>query len=285
MDYLPLLREEFIDFICRREQMRLRKEIVGGSGPHCPDDPILSTYSFCNINREDDAVTRWIHQNVRLRFQNSSRNFVVTQLTAARIFNHPPALAVIIPVENPVLAARHLEHYMALGNKVLRGAYMMPVHGHAGKGHTVPTYYLEQVVASVMKLDFTYCVSLASVAEKLISVKNLGDFLANQICADLRYMPRWGRAFIDWETFVLAGPGTKRGINRYYGLALEQAAPLNWYTKQLLEIRKDMPRQFTEVFKDPNNLSNCFCEFDKYRRAQEQIQAQKKPTLRHYHGN
>jgi len=282
-ELFPLLREEFIAFLRARERMRLHKEVVGGPGPHSTD-PLLASHHFCNVNREDDAVTRWVHENVRLRFQNSSRNFVVTQLTVARIFNHPPALKVIIPVENPTLAARHLEQYEAQGNKVMRGAYMMPVRGE-GKGHRVVSYYLETVIPAVLRLDFTYCVSLVNVAEKLMTVKNLGDFLANQICTDLRYMPRWGRTFIDWEMFVLAGPGTKRGINRYYGLDLEQTAPLPWYTRQLMLIRKEMPDEFAEVFLDPNNLSNCFCEFDKYRRAQDQLFAQKKPTLRHYHGN
>lgn len=57
-DYSPLWA-----WIRAREAIRLKKE--AGAPPPWIEDPILATYRFCNVRREDDLVTRWVRSHVR----------------------------------------------------------------------------------------------------------------------------------------------------------------------------------------------------------------------------
>ena len=59
-DYIPLFY-----WVAERERIRVRKE----SGQPFPwtDDPILATYRFCNVRREDDRVTIWVRTHRRGR--------------------------------------------------------------------------------------------------------------------------------------------------------------------------------------------------------------------------
>ena len=51
-------------FIGERERIRIRR--ANGEPPPWTDDPILREWSFCNVRREDDRVTRWIAEDWRV---------------------------------------------------------------------------------------------------------------------------------------------------------------------------------------------------------------------------
>jgi hypothetical protein len=55
--------EEFMKFIVEREAVRAARE-YGKPWPWTAD-PILQQYKFCNVQREDDRVTRWVATNWR----------------------------------------------------------------------------------------------------------------------------------------------------------------------------------------------------------------------------
>lgn len=294
------IREKFVWFVQMREAMRASKE-SGRPGPHSPD-PILANHHFCNINREHDRVTRWIHEHVRKKICDMSLNHLVPTLLVCRIFNEPECLAEVLPdprrwTPAGVLAA--VQARRARGDKAMRGAYLMVPHGINGKGQKPEAYYLRVVDNLMMSQDF--CVHrLERVAERLMSVGSIGDFVSNQVCTDLRYVPGYGwqetelgeDGWDDWLEFVLGGPGTRRGLNRYLGATSSQAGNRKFpklvgpCQPHLLQIREEiqplLPIAIQEYFMDPNNLSNSFCEFDKYCRAEEQVQAGKPFTLRHY---
>lgn len=281
-------RDRLLYFIRAREQAREQKELVGGPGPHSAD-PILATYRFCNINREHDAVTKWVAAHVRDEFAERGKNFLVPQVLVARIFNEPEVLHRILPVIKPEVTLHILRQMREQeGRTIMRGAYMMPVHGHNGRGKLVEEYYLA-AVAEAQKVDWTLCHTLAGVAERLVRIMGIGDFLANQVCSDLRYTPQWADAQ-DWRTFVLCGPGSRRGIDRYDSASVpKEDDPIGtkqqrYYGQRLLEIRDELlPPQVDPAvvgyFSDPNNLSNTFCEFDKFERA---LWASKPVSLRKY---
>jgi hypothetical protein len=46
----------FVYFVGERETIRLRRE--SGQPRPWTDDPILAAWSFCNVRREDDRVSR-----------------------------------------------------------------------------------------------------------------------------------------------------------------------------------------------------------------------------------
>lgn len=267
--------DRLLYFIRAREAAREQKELVGGPGPHS-DDPILQTFRFCNINREDDAVTKWVKTHVRDAYDARGKRFLVPQLLAARIFNEPETLSRILPVEDVRQTLAVLQKVRGDGQKIMRGAYMMPVHGDNGKGKDVAAYYLA-AVEQAQAVDWTQCHTLAGVAERLVRLMGIGDFLANQVCTDLRYTSHWADA-PDWHTFVLCGPGSRRGIDRFDAAGVPQdekrlgIRQQRVYVERLLAIREQLlPPQVTPMvvgyFSDPNNLSNTFCEFDKFERA------------------
>lgn len=261
-------------------QQRLRAHFCKEAGEQFRGDHIIANYRFCNIDREQDAVTRWIKANVRDRYKQEPKAFQIAQLLAARCFNEPWSLQYILPIEPGATLGRiHLlrEHNIPM----FRGAYIMPVHGDAGKNKVASEYYLEACLAA---LELNYGDTLEDVALKLQSLRGVGPFLANQVCTDLRYCPAYSNA-PDWETFVLAGPGTKRGLNRYFGRPTTKSLSLRRATQELLEVRACMngyPWLRNGLFRDPNNLSNSFCEFDKYQRALEQHLAGKRISLKPY---
>jgi alpha-glutamyl/putrescinyl thymine pyrophosphorylase clade 1 len=55
--------KQLFDFILEREAIRCRR--AAGEAPPWTNNPILSTWSFTNVRREDDRVTRWVATNWR----------------------------------------------------------------------------------------------------------------------------------------------------------------------------------------------------------------------------
>jgi hypothetical protein len=260
------VQQRFRYFITERDAARVRKEILGTPAPWSTD-PIIANHRFCNINREDDRVTRWIEEHLRRPYAEYGKNFMVTNLTLARIFNEPSSLAYLVPFVDGKEAMKTIDRLRETEIKIFRGAYMMPAHGLGGKGLSTGEYWMN-IVIQVSKMDFTQMTFLSDVADQLSTVKGLGDFLANQICTDLRYVA--GYQWADWTTFIRCGPGTRRGLDRWHGREPEGNLNQKQYQEELPQVRedlKDMPRFFQVVFRDPNNLANSFCEFDKYERA------------------
>jgi len=292
---IPQTPDRLIAFIKAREQMRLNK--AKGITP-VSDDPILAKHRFCNINREHDAVTRFIHENFRVPFHSRGLNFMVRQMMFCRIFNDPATLRQVCPLEDSATAIKVLDEYQKKGNKLMRGVYMMPPHPPVSRrGVDMITFWVQDVCDGLQQIDFTDMMYFKEIAEAMMGVCGIGPFLANQVCADLRYVP-WGGEFdmalaellfLDWRTFILCGPGTRRGINRFYGKDPMANGTDQQFTEMLLEIRdwachykRGLSSEVKLYFQDPNNLANTFCEFDKHERARAQLAEGKEVTLRHY---
>lgn len=281
------VQTRFIQFITEREQIRLKKEA------HKPrpwtNDPILAQYKFCNVNREHDAVTRWISRFVRPVLANEHINTVVAQLYLCRIFNEPVTLEQIFPILDYKTARKKLSAIRASGNKILRGAYYCVPHGTSNAGRAAEEYFLD-VGLKLSRLKFDGICTLQGIADLMRSISGVGDFIANQVCTDLRYQQPFTQQWRDWKTFVLAGPGTRRGLNRYQGAEDNRARKFPKLTGDcqplLLEIRYSIqdliPHSIQNHFKDINNLSNCFCEFDKYERVRGQMARGDRVTIHLY---
>jgi hypothetical protein len=289
--------DDLIAFINAREAVRLARE--RGSPPPWSPDPILQRFRFCNINREHDAVTLWIAENVRAKPECAAARWAIIQLAAARIFNHPPVLMVLLPILDFHSAEHRLRSYKATGAKLMRAAYMMPTHGGVpgiedhSAGVPIEHYWIAvlKLLGDLLDCDETVeqWTHLSQAAELLLKVSGFGEFLANQICADLRYVPELRDRWDDWSTFVLAGPGTRRGLNRLRGRELTFSQSRRDWSMDVRDARMniadaldDNRPPWWEFFRDPNNLSNVFCEFDKYCRARDAIAAGDPVHLRKY---
>lgn len=277
------VQQRFMDFVVLREEARVNRAI-GMSYPWS-SDPIITLYKFCNVNREHDAVTLWINKNVR-NLPKLGHRLLVRNVLIARIFNDPETLRHIIPSQDSKETLRRLAVLRKDGQKLFRGAYMMPSHGNSGKGVAVEEYYM-RAVDEAMEQEYVRGSTLADVAESLMKARGLGEFLANQVCTDLRYTQWWGNA-PDWKTFIMCGPGTRRGLDRWCGDEPTGNGSQGQYQSRLLEIRERLrghptfPPGILRYFDDINNLSNCMCEWDKAERARDQFLAGERITLKKY---
>jgi hypothetical protein len=100
----------------------------------------------------------------------------------------------------------------------------------------------------------------------------MGDFMRNQVITDMKYtdyLPK--EKTRDWKSFVLAGPGTRRGLNRLLDKPLATTMSFEASINTLRDLRITVSQQLIgvdiSVFDDLNNLTNCLCEFDKYCRV------------------
>jgi len=277
------VQRRFIYFIEERENVRVLRHEMGESAPFT-QDKILQEFRFCNINREHDAVTLWIADHVRNNVEFDSPLHLICAMMACRIFNKPETLKMMdfsrFDIPSWFREAYQLQEE---GHKILRGAYMMPAHGKNAKGLGVVDYYQRITMELSTYPELQEASTLAEVAECMTNVRGLGLFLANQVITDLRYTPQFKDAS-DWSTFILCGPGTRRGINRYDGFDKDKPRKPEQFSQRLLEIRasitEDISLVLEEYFMDPNNVSNSFCEFDKYERALEALSLYKQPRLR-----
>lgn len=294
------VQDRFIYWIKCREEARLRKEI--DSKPPYTRDPIIGNYKFCNVNREHDAVTIWVRENIRedgFICNMDTPHLMIMNLALARLLNHPETMVEAgLPVgtmEDVVTACQAAEKRKARGDKMLRGAYLVTPHGGKNKG-VKTTDYIARIVGHLCDeiAPYGYYSNLKAVAEVMMEAYGWQGFMVNQICTDLRYTP-WFEYAPDWETFVLAGPGTRRGVSRYNGATTKEdiqsvKGGQEYYTQQVLEVRDNLVTtkagtlgaEVVKAFRDPNNVSNCFCEFDKFERARDAFINGTRITLKHY---
>ena len=85
------MKNQFVQFIRVREAIRLRR--AAGAPPPWTDNQILREWSFCNVRREEDRVTRWIAE--RWRNPHADDPDLWFAMAVARFVNWPDALAEI----------------------------------------------------------------------------------------------------------------------------------------------------------------------------------------------
>jgi hypothetical protein len=269
----------FYRFILEREQIRMDREF---SGTWTAPDPVLEKYRFCNVDREHDRVTKFVKAHYRDTMEDASVTELVINLYLARVYNHPPTLlrlGTIRPVtkDRLLFEAQQMQEYQKTGAKLMRGAYMMGAHGPENKGRGVVEYFHSIAVQLLQYQEsFAVCTSLEEVATIMLLVKGTGPFIVNQVCTDLRYCTLFKDAS-DWKTFLMCGPGTCRGIGHVFDLQ-HRPSSTPALAQKVLDLRdrvcEDLEQDDTlkartirKAFRDPNNIANCLCEFDKYVRA------------------
>ncbi len=262
--------ERFHAFCLERENIRLRKE-AGKEWPWTKDE-ILRTFSFCNVNREHDRVTKWIAEQIRKPY--ARHPLLWFNLVVARLFNWPPTLERLGFIEHfSVRSLRAvLDELKEEGDgKVFTGAYIVSTNGMVmDKAKYVLQEVLEPLWEARRETPGSMSgASCADWAEWLMQFNGIGNFMANQIVTDMKYTPILIGAN-DWNTFVLAGPGTKRGLNRLIDRPIKTGWKCGGAEEKLPWVRfelKKLDSPLMKHFEDLNNLSNCFCEWDKYERV------------------
>ena len=254
-------QETFRYWIRERESIRLNKE--AGFPRPWTKDVILDKFRFCNVRREDDRVTRWIRKN----WNHGTDKNLVLAMAIARTVNWPETLEEIgYPFEwDPEHFINVIdERFSVRGEKTWSSAYIVSTNGHPVRK---PVYIARTVLDPIAARcsGQGWATPLAALCAQLRAVDGVGSFIAGQIIADVKntqYSPWWDAS--DWYTFVVPGPGSRRGLARLLG----KPAPYTLSDKQFYDnfhVAQELAdKEFALCAQD---VQNCLCEFDKYMRV------------------
>lgn len=264
--------EKFVKFIRARERHRkVKEEPDFGFSTHNPADPIISKFRFCNVRRNNDRVTKWIFVNYMDPWAANPDLWFA--LVVARLFNNEPTLEEIKPYVLPFKPAamrRTLEERRDHGLKNFNAAYIVSTNGIA-KDKIL--YLVEDVLPRMwanrkaVSKELANTDSLEVAHAVLCNQFGLASFMAAQVLADLKYADP--RKWHDFHTFCASGPGSKRGLNRILGRELRDPWNEQEFRKTVVDLRDMVNARLTW---DPTitaqDIQNCLCEYDKYRRVE-----------------
>lgn len=258
--------KRLVYWINEREAVRVRKE--NGLPKPWTKDEILQRYSFCNVHREDDRVTRWITENWRTPYANVKHLWF--WMVIARLVNWPATLAELRDPDAHWYAKEFIDGLhdrRARGEKVFGGAYIVSTNGHA---MDKAEYLAAHVLGPLWQHREAVCAqggdSLASFHERLSGFNGMGSFMAAQVVADMKYVFPLSRAS-DWWEFAASGPGSRRGLNRLIGREISTPwREADWHST-LLQCRERVLAAAPGLHLHAQDFQNCLCEFDKYERT------------------
>lgn len=266
---------EFVKFIEAREHARLLKEARGMVSEKdiaarvAKLDPIIAEFRFCNVRRNDDRVTKWIHEHYLEYF--SSSPYLWFALVVARIFNNEDTLddirTFVLPYDPKMMRAR-LKARSKAGRKNFNAAYIVSTNGRT---MDKVDYVIDIVLKPLWKRrDFlTKLMNVGQLANAHLALcdqQGLGSFMAAQVLGDWKYAPD-GRVWEDFHTFAASGPGSKRGLNRVLGFPTDAPWREHVFRSKLQELRDATNLRLAMQPLTAQDIQNCLCEFDKYERV------------------
>lgn len=260
----------FVAFIKARERHRLAKEAGFWSSKAKPD-PVIQKYRFCNVRRNDDRVTQWIHKWAFEDMGWREHSELWFAFVVARLFNNEPTLdniaGAVLPYRPPQMR-NVLNERAKLGFKNFNAAYIVSTNGRAMKK---VDYIVDHVLTPMWKqrTHISTFISrqetLATVHQLLSDQNGLASFMAAQVIADFKYAnpDRW----VDFHTFAASGPGSKRGLNRV--LNRDKDAPMSEaeFRATLGRLRDSVNTRLEMEPITAQDIQNCLCEYDKYQRV------------------
>lgn len=260
----------FYHWILEREKCRKGRESNGTIIKPWSTDPILQSYRFCNVRREDDTVTKWIHENWIQGYQHrvDAKRMVLAMIIARTINRVETLKAIGFPLNgfNDYLenARVILKNRRAAKQPVWTGAYLVSTNGHQ---MDKIDYILDKVWAPFEFKGRAPDIgeTLAHYHAYLMNFDGLGSFMAGQVIADLKFT-RWLYKAKDWLFWAPIGPGSKRGLNRYFGRPIEAAIKSTQVQEELLGVQLQVHSRL-DLTLAVHNIQNVMCEYDKYMRV------------------
>ena len=242
-------------------------------------DPILREWSFCNVKREEDRVTRWIAANWREPYADDPDLWFA--MVVARLVNKPETLAELgYPV--PWNRKLFLEVMAEIGKGSYGGAYMIHADNVKRPGmapRPTPVYqadvlfdplWAERVEIRPRRGDTL--AAFDGIFRQLQddkAIESLGPFYIGQIIADLKYVEPLKSAK-DWWTYCVPGPGSQRGLNRILGRAVNASWVESEWRAEMRRLHEDIAPDLEQLGigrLHRQDLNNVLCEFDKYERT------------------
>jgi len=271
--------QQFFNYAKARENIRRDKE--KGIEPPWTSDPVLSKYRFCNVEREDDKVTK----AVRRLTEGISPKHLLRTLTLLRWFNRIRTMEELVTYDlhlnwDHTWATNVIEDLVAEDIPIVTGAYIINTPAGMKKWEGVLWAYGQFIQfhhRSINTLLFHGLdISLQDLHTELMKAPRLGAFMAYEIVTDLyHYSPFTQMPGI--MTWANPGPGATRGICR---LLDWDTGHLNRNSKQdvqfminCMHLILSHARTFKSLWPfddrpwDMRTVEHTLCEFDKYERA------------------
>lgn len=265
--------ERFLYWVRERQQILLRRQ--AGFPKPWTNDKILQSYSFTNVQREDDRVTKWFKDNVRERLRDDPR--VVFATIAFRWFNLPTPTGEYLNSHgyleewNTEKVVAGLTEFKNRGLKVFTGAFNISNSGSSDpKINRVCEAYIEPVWKDQERIYLEVEGGPLSRAFQVLNkLPGLGGsgFMAAQVICDLAYTHVLDKAS-DWWSWCSWGPGSKRGMNRVLGNSVDCAISQQRWKQHLDNLQVVIERRLGMKL-HARDVQNCLCEADKYFRALE----------------
>lgn len=252
--------DTLIHWIQEREAIRKLKD--AGAPKPWTADPILQSYKFCNVHREDDYVTQWFALNWRGPKYWDEPNFIAAMILG-RTVNWPITLQRLgFPhVWDREQCIKIVDGLMASGAKVWTGAYMITA---GPTGVPKSTWVMGNADSYFNRPPILTPSSIRKSWETLMhnNYPCVGPFIAGQVIADLKQTPHLSQAD-DWWDWAAVGPGSMRGLNRIADRPLSTKIPQNIAVKEMLAVREAA----VPIKLCLQDVQNCLCELDKYMRV------------------
>ncbi len=245
-------------WITEREAIRVKKE--AGLPRPWTKDPILATYRFCNVHREDDKVTKFIKEH--FRDPNDGHPAMILNMAMCRLINWIPTLEAIGFIDNwkqerPIFTAT-MRHLTEKPGKVWTGAYMITAEADGSPKYESVARTLDWIAEDAWGTD-----TCLQTWEDLKGAPRVGSFIAAQIVADLKHTHML-RDAADHDTFCAPGPGSVRGLNLLRGLP----QGTKWGQPEFQAEVNRLRLEVSDVIDvDAQDMQNCLCEFSKWKRG------------------
>lgn len=258
------------------------------------EDEIFKINKFTNVYRVLDRSSQYLIKNIVNLENNFDKRDLIWRIVLYKHFNLPSTWDYFkcnigeISLNTPIDDINEcLNNLMREGKPVYSNAYMITAFTKAskyGKINNLPkhTIYLKEIFKKeFIKSGLLDSLFLAKSFEDLFNVfkklTNFGDFQSYQYAQDLNYTKIFN---FDDNSFCSAGPGTKRGILRTFDIEgkPDYQEIVKWVHNNIIDLMKEFGNLFDidylDLFKPipgylPTvpDLSNIFCETDKYMRV------------------
>jgi hypothetical protein len=263
----------FYDFMIAREQLRLRK--ASGSPWPWSADPILNTYKFTNVKREDDRTTRWMREHWTGPNSHRPAGEIIFNCALFRYFGTSEFAGAIGWQRRwqPEAIIRTAQDRRDHGERVFTGAYIIPTMGHRGsKSEAVcnliltPLWDAKDRLAGVAEETGSW----RAVAEEMRRLPGFGGtgFMTKEVLQDVIKTPVLSSP-VDLNIWCPAGPGARRGLNRIAGRSLGLTGSEAHFLAEMVSLfaaaTRTMP-SFMPVL-ELHDIQFQLCEFDKYERV------------------
>jgi len=255
-------------------------------------DPIFQYFKFTNVYRVLDRSSQYLLRNVIYNGQAYTKEDMFWRILLYKHFNLPSTWEYLceslgdITLDTPVTdIIRCLKDYRSTKHPIYSNAYMLTAsfmkNANIKQKYHIPDVpdkheaYMRLFQYNLFEngfyLDIMHAHTFKEAFDLIRTIPTVGDFLAYQYVQDWNYSTIFD---FDNNEFCAAGFGTIRGIERTFDIVgkPDYGEIVKWVYNNFKFLLKDYNifGRFGSIdgwLPQVPDLSNCFCETDKYMRA------------------